>query len=201
MSGTPIAESSRWSGTPSPGLLRNPTSPRKRGEVKRAPRLHLSPLAGRGRIALAIRVRGSFSKRGDYRFKNTWHIAQDVVVPKSQDAIIVIDQPFVPNCVTWVIGVLASIHLDDKTVVAADKVDCVRTKRLLPDEFKTAQPSRPKLIPQSVLGVGSVSPQAPCASGFHLIGSAHAATPPHPAGFARRPLPARGERLASHVIR
>jgi hypothetical protein len=39
-------------------------------------------------------------------------------------------------------------------------------------------------------------PQTPGAFGLVLVGSAHADTPPHPADFARRPLPASGERLS-----
>ncbi len=57
-------EPSRWPGTPSPELLwmmlriaeRNPTSPRKRGEVKRTNPFHLSPLAAASGERLAPRL-------------------------------------------------------------------------------------------------------------------------------------------------
>jgi len=46
------------------------------GVAKQAGFLHLSPPAGRGRIASAIRVRGSFSKGGRNRFENACQIAR-----------------------------------------------------------------------------------------------------------------------------
>ena len=48
--------------------------------------LHLSPPAGRGRIASAIRVRGALRKGGGNRFKNADQILRNIVVPKPQNA-------------------------------------------------------------------------------------------------------------------
>src|SRR5205085_10863412 len=56
---------------------------------------HLSPRAGRGRIALAIRVRGSLRQHGCDRFENSRHIAEHIIVPEAQDAVFVIVKPFV----------------------------------------------------------------------------------------------------------
>jgi hypothetical protein len=89
--------------------------------------LHLSPPAGRGRIALAIRVRGALSKRGGNRFKYTRHITEHVVVPKPQHSIVVIGKPFVTNNVARVIRVLSSIDFNDKTSFATNEIDCIRT--------------------------------------------------------------------------
>ena len=203
-------EFDRWTGTPSPGALRAPTSPRRRGEVKTAPLfLHLSPRAGRGRIALAIRVRGALGKRGGYRFENASHVAQNIVVPESQNAVPVIDKPFVANRVARVVRVLASIDFNDESAFAADQIDGVRTDRLLPDEFVTFEATRSELISQSRFRFGRNSTKAPRASGLDFIGSAHAAPPPHPDCFGRcfriaeaiRPLPARGERLAPRAAK
>jgi hypothetical protein len=195
------SEFNSWSGSPSPDMLRMSTSPRKRGEVKGTlPRLHLSPLAGRGRIALAIRVRGGLNKRGSYRFKNAFHITQHVVVPKSQNTIVMVNEPFVANSIACVVGVLPAVYLDDQTMFAANKINRVRTDRLLPNEFVAVERARPEPVPQSGLRFCGRLPQTSSALGFMLFGSAHAATPPHPAGFARRPLPASGERLAPRIL-
>jgi hypothetical protein len=155
---------------------------------------HLSPLAGRDRIALAIRVGGSLSKRGRDCFKNARHIAQHIVVPEPQNTVVVIE-PFVANHIARVFRVLASIHLDNETAFAADQINCVRTDRLLSDELVDVEAARPESIPESGLRFRGSSSQASSALGFDLIGSSHVETPPH-----LRPLPARGERLAPRTI-
>ena len=193
---SPIVKSSCWGRTPSPGSF--PTSARKGRDVNGTTAgLHLSPRAGRGRIALAIRVRGSFR----YGFKNARQVAENIIVPKSQNAIFAIDKPFVTSHIARVVGVLASIQLNNETTLTTDKVDCVGTDRLLPNKFVTVQPARPKLVPESCLCVGGASSQMPGAGGFDLIGRSHVETPPHPDCFAIRPLPARGERLAPPTFR
>jgi hypothetical protein len=166
----------------------------------KAPLRHLSPLAGRGRIALAIRVRGSLSKRGRNRFKNARHIAQHFVVPKSQDAVVVIDQPFVANDVARIVRVLSSVDFNNQTAFATNKVGCVRTDRFLTNKSMTSKAARPQPAPKHFLGVGCNAPQASGALSFDLVSSSHAATPPHPDCFAIRPLTAGGERLAHRTM-
>jgi hypothetical protein len=161
---------------------------------------HLSPLAGRGRIALAIRVRGSLHERGRNCFENARHIPQHIVVPESQDPIVVIDKPFVANHIARIVGMLASIDLNNEPTFAADQINRVWTDRLLPDKFVTVETARPETIPQSCLRLGGGPPKASGAVGFDLISSSHAAPPPHPDCFAIRPLPARGERLAPRAV-
>jgi hypothetical protein len=197
---TSTTRSNRWTGTPSPGLLCNPTSPRKRGEVRTTLPPHLSPRAGRGRIALAIRVRGRFLKRRRDCFKNPGHIAEDVVVPEPQNSIVVTDKPFVANHVTRIACALASIHLNNETTFTTDKIDRVRADRFLPNELVAIEPARAVSMPQSCLSVGGVTSQPPGAVGLDLVSFPHVETPPHPDCCAIRPLAARGERLASHAI-
>jgi hypothetical protein len=166
--------------------------------------LHLAPLAGRGRIALAIRVRGSLRKRGRDDFKHARHTEQDVVIPESQDAIIVPDKPLVADHVARAIRVLPAIHFDNKAPFAANQINRVRPYGFLPDELIAVEASRPKPIPQSSLRVRSSLSQASGALGSDLISGSQAETPPHPDCSGRcyaspsaiRPLPARGERLA-----
>jgi hypothetical protein len=161
---------------------------------------HLSPPAGRGRIALAIRVRGALRKGGGNRFKHARHIAEHLVVPKPQHPIVVIGKPFVANNVARVIRVLSSIDFNDEASFAANKIDRIRTDRLLPNEFVSIQIARPQPIPKRGLGFRGVFPQTPRTLRRNLFGWPHAETLPHPDCSAIRPLPASGERLAPHAI-
>jgi hypothetical protein len=157
---------------------------------------YLSRRAGRGRIALAIRVRGSLRERGRNCFQNTRHIAQHIVVPESQNTVVVIGQPFVADYIAGIFRVLATIHLNNETSFTTNKINRVRPDRLLPDKFVTIEATRPEPIPQGLLRLGGLPSKAPRPLRFALIGSSHVETPPHPDCFAIRPLPARGERLA-----
>ena len=170
---------------------------------------HLSPRAGRGRIALAIRLRGSLRERGGDGFENSRHVAQHIVVPETQDTEIVIDEPFVVNRIARVVGVLTSVYLDNEAAFTAGEVDCVGTSRILSDEFVTVHPGRPQPIPQRTLRIGCRLPQTSGSLGLHPVRRAHAATPltrqasddASHRRATRRPLPARGERLTSRVSR
>src|SRR5882757_11185078 len=93
------------------------------------PAVHLSPRAGRGRIALAIRVRGSLRKRGRNRLEDASQILRDIVVPKPQDAIVAVGEPLVANGVALTIGVLSTVDLHNQAAFATDKVYGVRSDR------------------------------------------------------------------------
>jgi hypothetical protein len=197
------ASSNRWVGTPSPGLLRNPTSPRKRGEVnKTAPVLHLSPRAGRGRIALAIRVRGRLNKGGRDGFKNTRHIAEHVIIPEPQHPVLMVGKPFIAHHVARIVGVLPPVHLNDKTIFATNKIDRIWPDWFLPNKFVTAEPPRSESKPECGFRIGSGYPQSPCSLSPDFIRFSHVETPPHPDRRIAtiRPLPARGERLAQRTL-
>ena len=174
----------------------------KVGSLKNASdAVHLAPLAGRGRIALAIRVRGALSKRGGNGLEYTCHIPKDIIVPEPHNPVFVIDKPFVASCVARVVSVLPTINFNYKATVAADNIDRVRTNGLLPNKFIAAQPAGPELMPESSFCVRRSPPQISRSLGLVLVSTAHAETPPHPAGFAHRPLPARGERLSPRAVR
>jgi hypothetical protein len=158
---------------------------------------HLAPPAGRGRIASAIRVRGSLCDHGSNRVENTRQIAQNVVVPEMQDAIIVHDQPLVTNGVVLAFRVLPAINFDDEAGFATNKIDDVRTDRLLPDKLLSMELARSQTMPERRFRISRASPQTPSAPGSHLFGTTQVASPPHPARLrARRPLPASGARLS-----
>ena len=103
---------------------------------------NLSPRAGRGRIALAIRVRGSLRKRARNHFKHTRHIAENVIVPEPQHTVIAIREPFVANRVAGVIGMLSPIDFDDEATFSANEINNIGAYRLLTDEFMAVQPPR-----------------------------------------------------------
>ena len=88
--------------------------------------LHLSPRAGRGRIALAIRVRGRLLERSRNCFQNARHIAEHVVVPEPQNSVVAIDKPFVANHVARIVRVLTSVHLNNETAFTTDQINRVR---------------------------------------------------------------------------
>ena len=161
---------------------------------------HLSPPAGRGRIALAFRMRGSLRERGGNRFENARHVAEHIAIPESKNAVIVIRKPFVANYIARVVSVLPSIDFNNKATVTADKVDRVQADRLLPNELVAVQPARPESVPESGFRIRGSSPQTPGAVSLALISRAHAETPPHPDCFAIRPLPASGARLAPRPV-
>jgi hypothetical protein len=57
------------------------------------------------------------------------------------------------------------------------------------------QGASPKSVPKCVLGISGGAAQPPGSRSLSCSGSSHVETPPLPTRFARRPLPARGERL------
>jgi hypothetical protein len=156
--------------------------------------LRLSPPAGRGRIALAIRVRGSLPKGDGNRFKNPSQVAQYVVVPESQDAMVVVGEPFVASSVATTVRMLTAVYLHNQTAFAAYEVHRVRSDRLLSDELVSIQSARSQTIPECPFRIRRRASQAPRTFSSKFISPAHGETPPHPSCFARRPLPASGER-------
>ena len=160
--------------------------------------LRLSPLAGRGRSASAIRVRGSLREGGDNRFENASQVARYIVVPEAQNSKVAIGQPFVAHGVARTVRMLSAVDLNDQPSLAANEVDGVWPDWLLPDEFVTVQPARTKAIPERPFRIRQRGSQVPSARGLGFISTSHAEAPPHPPRFARRPLPARGERRKVH---
>ena len=160
--------------------------------------LCLAPLAGRGRIASAIRVRGSLRKGGGNRLKDTGHVTEHVVVPKSKNPVIAIDKPFVADRVGRTARMLSTVNFDDQAPLSTDEVRRVSTDRFLPNELMTIQLPSPQPEPERIFSVRGAPPQASRASCLGLINRPHVKAPPHPDRIfdAIRPLPASGARLA-----
>ncbi len=69
------------------------------------------------------------------RLQHTGGVAQDVVVPESQDAIVVIAQPTITDLIAPVFGVLTSVNFDDQAPLTAHEIDNVVAYWLLPNEL------------------------------------------------------------------
>jgi hypothetical protein len=158
---------------------------------------HLSPPAGRGRSASALRVKGSLRKDGTDHFKHTVDVSQNVVVPEPQDSIFVSNKPIVANDITCVFGMLPTINFDDQATSSANEVHGAGTDRLLPDKLMPVKPSATKATPGRRFSIRLRASQFPGAFCPDLITRAHVDTPPHPSRYARRPLPASGERCVA----
>ncbi len=142
---------------------------------------NLSPPAGRGRIASAIRVRGRLRECGGEAFQNTFDIAKDVVIPKSDDTVVVCAQPAVADHISLTVRVLSAVDLNNQAALPAQKVHRVGADRLLPHELEAEQGSRPQSLPQLILSIGCASSQSPGSSCLLLSRLTHVETPPHPA--------------------
>jgi hypothetical protein len=107
-----------------------------------------------------------------------------IIVPKSHDAIAMIDEPFVAHLVALAVSVLTAIELDDQPFFATDEVDNVGPDRLLTDELVSVDGARTQTVPEAALHIGGVLPEQTGAFGLEIVRAAHAATPPHPDRFA-----------------
>ncbi len=66
---------------------------------------------------------------------NAFDIFQHFVVPETEDPVTVINEPLIADSVASVIGMLATIDLDDEPFLSTDKIYDIRTDRLLTHEF------------------------------------------------------------------
>jgi len=66
---------------------------------------------------------------------NAFDIFQHFVVPETEDPVTVINEPLIADCVASVIGMLATIDLDDEPFLSTDKIYDIRTDQLLTHEF------------------------------------------------------------------
>jgi hypothetical protein len=84
-------------------------------------------------------VRGTIRERGRNGFQNSRDIAQDLIIPETQNSIVVTGEPLIADHVMPVVGVLPAIHLNDEAGFAANKVDGVWADRFLPNKFVTVE--------------------------------------------------------------
>jgi hypothetical protein len=94
------------------------------------------------------------------RLKNTVDVAQNIVIPESDDMISTFFQDSGPNrirCGSF--GVLAAIDFDDKLQVQSYKIDDVPGDRFLPFEFDAIEPAVTQSAPHQLLGLGHPASQ------------------------------------------
>jgi hypothetical protein len=84
-------------------------------------------------------VRGAIRERGRNGFQNSSDIAQDLIIPETQDSKVVTGEPLIADHVMRVVSVLPAIHLNDEASFAANKVDGVWADRFLPNKFVTVE--------------------------------------------------------------
>jgi hypothetical protein len=125
-------------------------------------------------------VRGTIRERSRDRFQNARDIAQDIVIPETQNPVVVAGQPLIADHVMRVVSVLPAIHLNNETGFATNKVHGIWADRFLPNKYVTIERARPKFAPQRTFGIGCVASQSPGAFRTNLSGTAHAEAPPHP---------------------
>jgi hypothetical protein len=125
-------------------------------------------------------VRGTIRERSRNSFENARDIAQDIVVPETQDPIVVTGKPKIADHVMAVVSMLPAIHFNDDTGFAANKVDGVWANRFLPNKSVTAERARTELAPQRKFGIGCITSQSPGAFRPNFSCTAHAEAPPHP---------------------
>ena len=77
-------------------------------------------------------MRGTFSLQSNCNeFEHPVCIADHVVVPKPKDTIVVVFKPSIAHTILLTVCVLPAIDFDDQPTFATDKVDDIRTDRLL----------------------------------------------------------------------
>jgi hypothetical protein len=82
-------------------------------------------------------VKGRCRRRcGEDGFPNAFDISKYIIIPKTQHAVAMTDEPSISDDITFVGRVLAAIDFDDKSLFAAHKVNDIGTDRLLADEFE-----------------------------------------------------------------
>jgi hypothetical protein len=122
------------------------------------------------------------------------HIVDGFVIPETKNSVITLSQPLIACLIVSAICMLATIDLKDQPLFSADEINDVATERLLASEFMSIDEARSQLVPKAQFCICRIATQTPSQACFDFVGLAHKAAPPHPTRFARRPLPACGER-------
>ena len=76
--------------------------------------------------------------REDY-LPNAFDVSQHLTIPEPQHAVAMFEEPLIADGVASAFGVLAAIDLDHEPFLSTDKIDDIRSDRLLTDEFESTQ--------------------------------------------------------------
>jgi hypothetical protein len=139
-------------------LLRNPTSPRKQGEVKQI-------------------LLGQF---GLNHHEDAFDISKNFVVPESKHSVTFFGQATISYGIRSGFIMLPTINLDYHSQFAANKVADVTEDRHLPCKFVSVDLPIANAIPKNGFRIGLIDPQSPCDSDGLLVAAPHCLAP-HPA--------------------
>ncbi len=112
---------------------------------------------------------------------NAFDIFQHFIIPETQDAVAMLDEPSVTHGVAAAIGVLASVDLEDEPFFSTNEIRDVRSDRLLTHEFESAERARTKVAPKLSFGGCRILPQSSGQTCLRDVCATHASRPPHPA--------------------
>ncbi len=132
-------------------------------------------------------------KLGLDRSKNALSISENVVVPKSKNFVIFLNQTTVAYCVRSRLIVLSAVDLNDQTPFSTNEIADVTQYRFLPDELMPVDLPVADAIPENYFRVRLINTQSSCDSDGFVVAAAHClALQPDSICDAIRPLPAKG---------
>src|ERR1700746_993445 len=91
-------------------------------------------------------------------------------------------------------GMLAVVDFNNQSLLTTNKIYDIGSNRLLADKLGARERTSAQSIPQFPFRFAGIPSQSAGAIRRGSICVTHTRTPPHPTRFARRSLPARGER-------
>jgi hypothetical protein len=100
-------------------------------------------------------------------------IAQDVRIPKPQDAISFRGKEGIADLIVGAFRVLPAIYFNDELAVSTEEIDDVGSNRFLTHKFEASQPPIAHSKPELRFSIGGVSPQLADSIGALAIRSAH----------------------------
>ena len=81
-------------------------------------------------------MRGSLRDQGSRnRFQHTFYIADDVIVPKTENRIIPVAQPSIAYPIALAVSMLTAVDFNNQSLLATKKINNVATDRLLTNEL------------------------------------------------------------------
>ena len=100
------------------------------------------------------RVRGRVGGEGiGYSLQDAIHIARYLMIPETQDAVVVFVQPLIPHDVPFAVRVLAAIDFDDQLFLTANKIHDKAAEGLLAHKFVAFYRTGPKSVPKAQFGI------------------------------------------------
>jgi len=101
-----------------------------------------------------LRFIGVSQETIDNTLKNAIHIGNDIVIPKTKDAVALLIQKRSSDVILWgLFSMLATIKFHDQLQFKANEIRHVGSDRLLPAEFISAERPVAKILPQPFFSI------------------------------------------------